>query len=42
MINFDWGLEGPIVNERQVDRDYFSVEWSGVILVPKTASYISP
>ena len=40
MINFDWGLEGPIVNERQVDRDYFSVEWSGVILVPRTASYI--
>ena len=40
MINFDWGLEGPIVNDRQVDRDYFSVEWSGVIVIPKTDSYI--
>ncbi len=38
-IDFDWGLEGPLVNGRQVDRDYFSVEWSGVLLVPESGRY---
>ncbi|MEC9095585.1 MAG: PA14 domain-containing protein, partial [Planctomycetota bacterium] len=39
-INFDWGLEGPVVNDRQVDKDYFSVEWSGIINVPQSGNYV--
>ena len=39
-INFDWGLEGPVVNDRQIDKDYFSIEWSGILNVPKSGNYI--
>ena len=39
-INFDWGLGGPVVNERQVDKDYFSIEWSGMLNVPTSGNYI--
>ena len=38
-INFDWELAGPVVNDRQIDSDYFSIEWSGTIQIPKTGQY---
>lgn len=38
-IDFDWGLEGPLVNDLQIDSDYFSIEWSGLIEVPKAGAY---
>lgn len=35
-MNFDWGTGSP---HASVGADTFSVRWSGLLLVPETASY---
>ncbi|MEC7565632.1 MAG: PQQ-binding-like beta-propeller repeat protein [Planctomycetota bacterium] len=40
VIDFNWALGSPVVNDQVVDPDYFAVQWKGFLVIPTDGRYV--